>query len=90
MKTVKDIRFSSGNFFTKNDKLAIVNFINENTDLNTGCVKSGEKFSVFHRRTNLQIFVNKTGSLSVRKYVDKGASYQYSCDVYFIINEIES
>ena len=89
MKTEKDIRFSPGNFFTKNDKIAIVDFINGNIDLNTGYVSPGEKFSIFHRRTNLHVLVIGTGMLSIGKFVDKGPSYQYNCYANFIINEIE-
>jgi len=50
MKAIKDIKFYTPNFFTKNDKIAIVDFINSNSDLNTGYIKVGEKFSIFHRR----------------------------------------
>lgn len=90
MKAIKDVRFSTGNFFTKNDKIAIVDFINSNSDLSTGYVKSGEKFSICHRRTNLQILVIGTGMLSVSKYVDRGLSYQYNCYANFIINEVDA
>jgi len=89
MKAIKDIKFYTPNFFTKNDKIAIVDFINSNSDLNTGYIKVGEKFSIFHRRTNLQILVIRSGMLSIGKFVNNGESYQYNCYANFIINEVE-
>ena len=86
MKTIKEIKFSPDNFFTKSDKIAIVEFINSNNRLFVGNHNVGQKKSIFHHRTNLQIHVIGAGMLSVKKYVDKGISYQYSCYANFLIN----
>ena len=85
MKTIKDINFSSDNFFSKNDKVEIVEFVNNNAGLFTGNHMVGEKVSIFHHKTNLQVLVCGAGMLSISKYVDGGLSYQYNCYANFIV-----
>jgi len=85
MATIKDVKFSSENFFSKNDKTAIVEFINNNDELFSGNHMVGTKSVIYHHKTRLEILVHSTGALSISKAVDRGSSYQYSCYANFLV-----
>lgn len=83
--SIKDVRFSSENFFSKNDKIAIVEFINGNAGLFSGNHMVGNKSVIYHHKTRLEILVYSTGALSISKAVDGGFSYQYNCYANFLV-----
>lgn len=85
IKTLKDIRVASDNFLTKNDRICILNFINENEGLFLGDHLVLQKFNLFHHKTNLVVHVIGAGMLSIEKFVDGGNSYQYRSYVNFLV-----
>lgn len=78
MKKLSDIRFQKGHFFRKNDKLAILNFINETPALFKKDNMVGETHVITHHRTYLSVHIIGCGIFSVQKSVDKGANYTYN------------
>ena len=79
MKAIKDLRFTSG-FLTKNDKNAILNWINENENL----FLSSCNYMIYtevhlqHHNTMLYISVIGAGMLAIGKVVDNGKNYLYN------------
>jgi hypothetical protein len=77
MKTMKDLRFS-GDFLTKNDKIAILEFINKNE----GCfAKKRIKRVIYHHNTRLTITNARERGLRISKAVDGDMHYLYFCYV---------
>ena len=85
MKTLKDLRFESPNFFTRNDREAILTFVNENDGLFSGDHMVGSHSNIFHHNTNLKINVIGSGLLSIQKFVTSGKNYTYKCSVNFLV-----
>ena len=83
--SIKDVRFSSENLLSKNDKIAIVEFINSNADLFSGDHMVGNKTVIYHHKTRLEVLVHSVGALSISKAVDGGFSYQYNCYANFLV-----
>jgi hypothetical protein len=75
--TMKDLRFK-GDFLTKNDKIAILEFINKNE----GCfAKKRLKRTIYHHRTQLKVTNAIERGLRISKAVDGGMHYLYFCYV---------
>jgi hypothetical protein len=75
--TMKDLRFS-GDFLTKNDKTAILEFINKNE---TCFTKKRLKRVIYHHDTRLAITNARERGLRISKAVDGGMHYLYFCYV---------
>jgi hypothetical protein len=75
--TIKDLKFK-GDFLTKNDKIAILEFINKNE----GCFdKKRLKRVIYHHDTRLTITNARERGLRISKAVDGGMHYLYFCYV---------
>ena len=85
MKTLKDLRFESPSFFTKNDREAILKFVNENEGLFTGDHMVSQKLSICHHNTWLSVHVIGAGMLNIQKFVGSGRNYTYKCGVNFLV-----
>ena len=69
--TMKDLRFSD-DLLTKNDKIAILEYINKNKDCFN---KEDHKEVIYHHRTRLEIFTDLERGLRVSKAVMNGEIY---------------
>jgi hypothetical protein len=75
--TIKELKFK-GDFLTKNDKTAILEFINKNE----GCFeKKRLKRVIYHHKTQLKITNAIERGLRISKAVDGGMHYLYFCYV---------
>jgi hypothetical protein len=81
---MKDLRFS-GDFLTKNDKIAILEFINKNKDC---FAKKRLKKVIYHHDTWLTITNARERGLRISKAVDGGMHYLYFCYVSLKGNKI--
>jgi len=85
MKTLKDLRFWTPNFFTKDDREAILTFVNEHEGLFTWDHMVSQKISIYHHKTWLSIHVIGSGMLNIQKFVTSGKNYTYKCSVNFLV-----
>ena len=87
MKTFKDLKFTKG-FLNRNDKKAILDWINENDNLFSKkanyMIYSEVHFQ--HHNTMIYITVIGAGMLSIGKTVDKGNNYLYNEYCNFLID----
>lgn len=86
MKTLKDLRFTNGGFLRKNDKVAILNWINNNPGLFTGDHMVGQADQISHRKTYLKLHVFGAGMVKIEKAVENGMSYGWYETVNFLVS----
>lgn len=86
MKTLSDIRFTPNGFLRKNDKLAILNWINENPGLFSGDHMVGQDDQISHHKTYIKLYVFGAGMVKVEKAVENGTSYGWYETVNFLVS----